>query len=57
MKIQGPINNFCDNKAAISVSHNLVHHDRIKHVEIDKHFIKEKVDEGALNIQYIPSIE
>ena len=27
----------------------------MKHVEIDKHFIKEKVDEGTLSIQYIPS--
>lgn len=31
---------FCDNKAAISIAKNLVQHDRTKHVEIDRHFIK-----------------
>jgi len=29
---------YCDNKAAISIAHNLVQHDRTKHVEIDRHF-------------------
>ncbi|KAE8667277.1 putative P-loop containing nucleoside triphosphate hydrolases superfamily protein [Hibiscus syriacus] len=31
-----------DNKYAISVAKNPVHHDRTKHVEIDRHFIAEK---------------
>ena len=30
----------CDNKAAIEIAHNLVQHDRTKHVEIDRHFIR-----------------
>lgn len=30
----------CDNKAAITITHNSVHHDRTKHVEVDMHFIK-----------------
>ena len=54
MKMQGPIGTYCDNKATISVSHNPVHHDRMKHVEIERHFIKEKMDEGTLSIRYIP---
>ena len=33
---------LCDNKAAISISENPVQNDRTKHVEVDKHFIKEK---------------
>jgi hypothetical protein len=37
---------YCDNKAAISIAHNIVQHDRTKHVEIDRHFIKEKLREG-----------
>nr|GEV39216.1 putative ribonuclease H-like domain-containing protein [Tanacetum cinerariifolium] len=31
---------MCDNEAAIQISENLVQHDRTKHVEIDRHFIK-----------------
>ena len=36
---------FCGNKAAIRITNNPVQHDRIRrirHVEIDRHFIKEK---------------
>lgn len=39
---------YCDNKAAITIAHNLVQHDRTTHVEIDQHFIKEKVTSGVL---------
>lgn len=46
---------YCDNKATISIAHNPVHHDRTKHVEVDRHFIKEKLDEGMVNLNYIPT--
>jgi hypothetical protein len=39
---------FCDNKSAIAIAHDLVQHDRTKHIEIDKHFIKEKLDSGLI---------
>ena len=38
--IDSPMRFFCDNQATISIAKNLVHHDRIKHVEIDYHFTK-----------------
>ncbi|CAL2269762.1 unnamed protein product [Prunus armeniaca] len=31
---QKPIDLYCDNKAAITIAHNLVQHDRTKHVEV-----------------------
>ncbi|GAV57746.1 LOW QUALITY PROTEIN: hypothetical protein CFOL_v3_01282, partial [Cephalotus follicularis] len=34
---------FCDNKSAIIISHNPVQYDRMKHIEIDRFFIREKL--------------
>ena len=52
-----PIKLYCDNKLAISIGHNSVLHDRTKHVEVDKHFIKEKIERGQICITYIPTTE
>ena len=41
---------FCDNLATISIAKNLVHHDSTKHLELDCYFIKEKFEEGVLNL-------
>lgn len=50
-----PMKLYCDNKAAISISQNPVQHDRTKHVEIDRHFIKEKVDAGLICMPFVPT--
>ncbi|KAA0025813.1 Beta-galactosidase [Cucumis melo var. makuwa] len=50
-----PLKLFCDNKAAIGIANNPVQYDRTKHVEIDRHFIKERLDNGSICIPYIPS--
>ena len=46
---------FCDNMVTISTSKNPVHRDRTKHVELDCHFIKKKIEEGLLSLVYTPS--
>ncbi|KAL1073367.1 hypothetical protein V6Z11_D11G216200 [Gossypium hirsutum] len=51
----GPMKLFCDNKASINIAHNPVHHHRMKHVEIDQHFIKEKIDGEVICLTYVPS--
>ncbi|RVW47126.1 Retrovirus-related Pol polyprotein from transposon RE1 [Vitis vinifera] len=45
--LKHPMVLYCDNQAAISIAKNPVHHDRTKHMEIDRHFIKEKIEEGV----------
>lgn len=40
MIIKGSVSTYCDNKAAISVSHNPIYHDQIKHEEIDRHLLR-----------------
>ena len=59
LKVAGkmPMRIYCDNKAAINISHNPVHHDRTKHVEVDHHFIKENIDKGTICITYVPTSE
>ncbi|KAL9994189.1 putative RNA-directed DNA polymerase [Helianthus debilis subsp. tardiflorus] len=45
----------CDNKAAIQISENPVQHDRTKHVEVDRHFIKEKLESGVIKLSFVRS--
>ena len=48
---------YYDNKAAISMAHNPVLHDRIEHIEVDKRFIKEKIESGLICVPYVPSAQ
>ena len=48
---------YSDNKAAINIAHNPIHHDRTKHVEIDLHFIKEKIEKGEVCIVFITTAQ
>ena len=50
-----PIRLFCDNKVSCDIAHNPVQHDRIKHVEVDKFFIKEKLDDKIVKLPKIRS--
>ncbi|CAN6723763.1 unnamed protein product [Malus baccata var. baccata] len=52
---KGVMKLHCDNKAAIDIVHNPVQHDRTKHVEIDRHFIKEKLDDEIIMFPFVRS--
>ncbi|RVW88342.1 Retrovirus-related Pol polyprotein from transposon TNT 1-94 [Vitis vinifera] len=53
--LKHPMVLYCNNQVAISIAKNPVHHDRTKHVEIDRHFIKEKIEEGVFKVSYTPT--
>jgi len=54
---KGPMKLWCDNRSTINIANNPVQHDRTKHVEIDRFFIKEKLDNGTLKLSHIASGE
>ncbi|KAK2981315.1 hypothetical protein RJ640_007016 [Escallonia rubra] len=53
IKLETPMKLYCDNKSAINIAHNPVQHDRTKHVEVDRHFIKKKLESGLICTPYI----
>ena len=55
VKCEAPMKIFCDNKSAINIARNPIQHDRTKHIEIDRHFIKEKLDSGLIATGHVPS--
>ena len=50
-----PTKLYGDNKSAINIAHNPIQHDRTKHIEVDRHFINEKLEEGVVCMSYVPS--
>jgi hypothetical protein len=48
---------YCDNQSCIRLSEHLVFHERSKHIEIKYYFIQDKVQEGEVKLEYIPTDE
>ena len=50
-----PIRLFCDNKVACDIAHNPIQHNYTKHLEVDRFFIKEKLDGKLVELPKIRS--
>ncbi|CAL2276241.1 unnamed protein product [Prunus armeniaca] len=47
----------CDGQSAFEIANNPMQHDRTKHVEVYRHFIKEKLEHKFISIPFVPSSE
>ena len=53
--IDYPVHLYCDNLSTTYMASNLVFHARTKHIELDYHYVREKVARGSLRVSYLPS--
>ena len=47
----------CDNMGTVPLVHNPVLHARIKHMELDLFFVREKVLSKLLKVVYVPALD
>ena len=48
---------YCDNHSCVKLSENPVFHDKLKHIEIKYHYIRDMVQRGAVKLLYVVTEE
>jgi intergrase/recombinase len=44
---------YYENQSCIKLSKNPIFHDKSKHIDIGYHFIRDKIQKGAVKLRYI----
>ncbi len=52
---EGATSIMCDNQGCIALAKNPTHHSRTKHIDIQHHFIREKLETGEICLNYCPT--
>lgn len=54
---RAPVRLYIDNKAAIKVAKNPEFYSKSKHIDIDHHFIRQRVELGQIALEYISTTD
>ena len=48
---------WCDNQVVIHIASNSVYYERTKHIKVDRHFIRQKIQDNLISTGYVKTGE